>query len=299
MPALPPTADIAAAFRRDGCVHLHQLLSPEEVAALQADTGHIVAGGWEGHENPTDYFHAVLPDTGEDVFYRVQYVFPKAPGHSMTALLGHPYILELVRHLLGDDFLCAAEALVFKMPGNGREVSVHADCDPADPRLSPLIFNVDFYLDDSTPENGCLHVLPGSHAWGLSAREIAQRGWEFEGWVPVPAKAGDVLLHDTRLVHGSHRSRGGPLRRTLYYEFQSLREVLKQNGPRPEHPVNDGWIRDRFRLLMRAIDDRRAAPYAAGEMPYPYRVPSGYDVPWPAPNEPVNLRPALGYNAYI
>lgn len=77
-------------------------------------------------------------------------------------------------------------------------------------------------------------------------------------------------------------------------------EMVKQEGPRPGFAMNQAFNRDRFRLLMRAIDLRRAAAYAQGETPFPYRLPPGYEaIGWPAPDEPVNLRPALGYNKYI
>lgn len=155
--------NIAAAFERDGFVHLKGVISPEELELLRVDSLEIIEGGWDRAEDSSDYFHDVLPDSGEDVFHRVQYVFPKAQRGSFITLLGHPFILQIVQHLLGADFLCAAEALVFKTAGNGREVTIHADCDPYDERLSPLIFNVDYYLDDSSLENGCLWVAPGTH----------------------------------------------------------------------------------------------------------------------------------------
>lgn len=289
----------AAAFHRDGYIKLEGLLVPQEVELLRADSASIVFGGYKDKENQSDYMYATLPDTGEEVFHRAQYIFPKAPHNSFVTLLGHPRILQLVQHLLGPDFLCAAEALVFKMPGNGREVPVHADCDPAQPQLAPLIFNVDYYLDDSSEENGCLYVAPGSHKLNLPGGEIQAQGFDFPGLMPVLAKAGDVLLHNIRLVHGSHRSQGGALRRTLYYEFQSIGELVKQGGPRPGFAATDEFITDRIRLLMRAIDQRRQAPYARDEMPFAYQPPAGWDVAWPAPDAPVNLRPALGYNAYF
>ncbi len=295
--------EIVETFDRDGYALLPQLVPPDELAALRADTSFILDGGWADKENPTDYMHAILPDTGEDVFHRVQYIFPKAPSNSLLILLGQPFMLAIVERLLGENFVCSAEALVFKMAGNGREVPVHADCDPGDPRLSPVIFNVDYYLDDSTEANGCLYVAPGTHKWPLTSREISEKGFDFPGLIPVPAKAGDVILHNVRLVHGSPRSRGGALRRTLYYEFQDMDAMLAQNGPRPDYAMTDAFIRDRFRLTMAAIDARRASPYAQNETPYPYRLPekyaAQYQIAWPQPDEPVNLRPALGYNAYI
>ena len=96
--------------------------------------------------NPTDYRTAPDPDTGEEVFNRVQFVFPLAATepNALLALLGHPQMQVLAHALLGDDALCNAEELVFKLPGNGSEVPVHADCDPADRRTSNahLGFNV-------------------------------------------------------------------------------------------------------------------------------------------------------------
>ncbi len=293
-------SEIADVFSRDGYVLLPGLIQPAELDALRADTGEIIDGGWANKQNPTDYMHDVLKDTGQDVFHRVQYVFNKARRNSLLILLGQPRVLEIVHHLLGDDFVCAAEALVFKMPGNGREVSVHADCEASDSRLSPLIFNVDYYLDDATLENGCLWAAPGTHKLNLPQQKIVAAGFDYPGLVPVPARAGDVLLHNVRVVHGSHRSRGGALRRTLYYEFQKMSAMVTQNGPRPDFPMTDAFIRDRFRLLMAAIDARKAAPYAHGETPYPYQLPAGHEgIPRPTESDPANLRPALGYNKYI
>jgi len=291
--------ELAQAFRRDGFLHLPGLISVSELQDLKADSLEIVEGGWENVEHPSDYFHDILPDTGEDVFHRVQYVFPKARRGSFVNLLGHPFILKLVRHLKGEDFVCAAEALVFKAAGNGREVTIHADCDPSDPRMAREIFNVDVYLDDSSVENGCLWVAPETHAQDMSAAEIHAQGFDFPGLQPLPLQAGDVLLHNVRLVHGSPRSRGGALRRTLYYEFQSLGEMEKQGGPRPGFAHNQAFVRGRIRLLMHAIEQRKQAPFARDEEAFEYSAPEGYDVERPAPGEPVNLRLALGYSKYF
>jgi hypothetical protein len=292
--------NITTSFNRDGFVHLPGVISAQELEVLRADSLQIIEGGWDKAEDSSDYFHDVLPDSGENVFHRVQYVFPKAQRGSFITLLGQPFILQIVQHLLGDDFLCAAEALVFKMAGNGREVTIHADCDPYDERLSPLIFNVDYYLDDSSLENGCLWVAPGTHKMvhQLPKNEVF-RGLNFKGMIPLPVKAGDVLLHNVRLIHGSPRSNGGALRRTLYYEFQSIAAMQKQNGPRPAHPLRNNFIEDRIRLLMRAVDQRKSAPFAEDETPFDYKPPAGYDMAWPSPDEAINLRPALGYNKYI
>lgn len=195
--------EIAAKFDQDGYVLLPQVISKAELAILQEDTAHMIDEGYEGQEPESDYFYDPLPDTGEIVFHRVQYVFPKAKNNSFIKLLGHPFILQVVQHLLGDDFICEAEALVFKTPGNGKEVPIHCDGDPSEPNLMPLVFNVDYYLDDATSDNGCLLVAPGSHKLNLSAKAVQDQGFDFPGLVEVPVQAGDVLIHNIRVVHGS------------------------------------------------------------------------------------------------
>ena len=134
-------------FHQHGFVKLPGLIAPQELTTLHADTQKIVDSPFEGIEDEIDYFADLDPETGQTIFHRVQYIFPKSSTspNSLVCLLAHPEILTMVHALLGDHFLCEAEALVFKTPGNGRAVSVHADCDPADSRTSDdhLAFNVD------------------------------------------------------------------------------------------------------------------------------------------------------------
>lgn len=288
---------IVSDFERDGFVRLEGLIAPQELQALREDSQLIIEGGYHNKPNPSDYFYANDPETGEEVFHRVQFIFPKAQRHnSFVALLGHPEILDIVQRLLGDDMVCSGEALVFKLPNNGREVAIHCDCNPADPGLSTdhLFFNIDIYLDDATSENGCLLVAPGSHKLKVSNPDLAQIGFNYPGLVEVPMRAGDVLLHNTRLVHGSHKSYAPTLRRTIYYEFHSMKWLVK-DGIRPGFPVNQQWTQERLQLLKHAVELRQQQCYTQGETPFPYRLPVGYNV---SDATPVNYRPGLGYNKY-
>ena len=107
-------------------------------------------------------------------------------------------------------------------------------------------------------------------------------------------RAGDVLVHDIRLVHGSYRSRGRHLRRTLYYEFQSL-GWMQREGVRPgtDTRIDDTWTRARIRLTRHAIETRKACPYAAKETSFDYRVPPGFEVEPHSRENPVMLRTKL------
>ncbi|MGC4945648.1 phytanoyl-CoA dioxygenase family protein [Streptomyces sp. DT224] len=43
-------------------------------------------------------------------------------------------------------------------------------------------------------------------------------------------KAGDVLVHDTMLVHGSPAVRGNRLRRTIYLEFRPAQQIVEEGS---------------------------------------------------------------------
>ena len=78
-----------------------------------------------------------------------------------------------------------------------------------------------FHLDDMTPENGPLEVLPGSHLTGKKVK--------IESFNPIQihCKAGDVLAMSPLLVHCSGRSDPDTSRhrRILHLEFSAKKEL--------------------------------------------------------------------------
>lgn len=67
-------------------------------------------------------------------------------------------------------------------------------------------------LCDMSIENGCLHVLEGSHLWGNYIRSNFHVRWRFDDFVDellwknmkaIETKAGDIICFDAALIHGS------------------------------------------------------------------------------------------------
>jgi phytanoyl-CoA hydroxylase len=269
---------VKADFERDGYVKLGNILNPAELSELRNETGRIVEEGWEGKQPAHHYFHA--PDAcGGDVFHRVQFIFPKAlrRPNPFLALLGHPRLLDVVAKLHeGFHSGLSGEALVFKTPRNGRAVPLHTDGAEwnANVTAREIFFNVDVYLDDSTPENGCLLAVPGSHR--RPSREMICQGFDLPGLVEVPAAAGDVIVHNTRVIHGSRTSRSPSLRRTIYYEFRTLEWMASAEHAQLVGKTQEqlrGWIEARARLLQHAIALRKSCAYAADEPKTSFRIP--------------------------
>ncbi len=90
------------------------------------------------------------------------------------------------------------------------------------------------YLTDTTPENGCLRVIPGSHLAEHPLHHLeSAHSEDMQGYsdpsnpayadhpdqFAVPVKAGDILVGDARLIHGAFANRSSEERPllTLWY----------------------------------------------------------------------------------
>jgi phytanoyl-CoA hydroxylase len=114
--------------------------------------------------------------------------------------------------LLGSEPLAVQTMFYFK-PAGARGQALHQDQYYL--RVQPgTCMAAWMAVDDCDEDNGCLHVVPGSHTWPLLCTTEADTEISFtdvtvelpEGQAVVPArmKAGDVLFFNGQLVHGSY-----------------------------------------------------------------------------------------------
>jgi ectoine hydroxylase-related dioxygenase (phytanoyl-CoA dioxygenase family) len=189
------------------------------------------------------------------VMYRVDYLHNKEQSASLE-LLGSPQVLGVAESMCGRNFVPTYESMVFKQEGDGEAIPWHQDA--VHPRRY-RIFNYDLYLDYSKVGGGALRVLPGSQTGKHDVCAIAdQYGWDAPGMIHVEMSPGDVLLHDVMVVHGSERTQGTALRRTIYYEFRAAEEIVADG------PWDSEWIDQRLRLLPVALK-RYAQRYPQNE----------------------------------
>jgi hypothetical protein len=97
-----------------------------------------------------------------------------------------------------------------KQPG-AHALPWHSDVYYPAPGPVPTELFLLMYLHDTTPANGCLRVVPGSHRSDdavhaarhtQGAASAATRGDEID----VPVSAGDLVVADRRLLHATHRN---------------------------------------------------------------------------------------------
>ena len=112
-------------------------------------------------------------------------------------------------------------------------------------------------LDDSTEENGCLQVVPGSHKEGpvghahdpssAAVMDVGERVRD-RPKVAVEVPAGGVSVHHCCALHGSAPNRSPHPRRAFIVQY--VAGDNRQLGGRTDHA---GWGR-----FLRGVDPHRA-----------------------------------------
>ncbi|GLX68592.1 phytanoyl-CoA dioxygenase family protein [Paenibacillus glycanilyticus] len=258
------TDEQAQFFLDNGYLVIRNVVRGEELRLLQEQTLKIVEKGLAGQEEDEDYLYRVRAN-GDKVYWRTEYIIDKS--EAAKALLGHPFILSSVEKLQGPNLIPTWDSLVVKAPNNAASVPWHRDAEvPEGCQDARPIFNVDFYLD-AADEQSCLWVIPGSNHWSSSqaAERCARAGFDVSDAVPVPMEAGDVILHNIMLLHGSPEGEGNDLRRTVYYEFRPG-EIELEFGPHtPEYfPLKQ-------QILLDCMNRRKQSGYANEERAFEYR----------------------------
>jgi len=145
------------------------------------------------------------------------------------------------------------------------------------------------YLVDTTPHNGCLRLIPGSHLKRhrlhdalpdaheetLSrADDMAQLAFQrAEGEVDVPVKAGDVVMGSARLLHAAHGNQSDRRRSniTLWYypDFAYLPESIQAYLAEGDWPAE--WQAQNQDLLepLRPVYAGDAEPITLNRKPGP------------------------------
>ncbi len=193
---------------------------------------------------------------------------------SMVDVGSHPIFAELVAYPPARTVLEALGFLrpkwmsgyVISKPPESPALFWHQDWwgwnDPSSYTPLPQQLFLMYYLVDTTPRNGCLRLLRGSHlnrhrmhdevpnAHTDELRRVTDPDHPAYQSIPeevdVPVKAGDLVIGDSRLLHSAHANKSD-LRRTvitLWYfpYFDLLSAGLRAAIARPRE--FDGWDKE-------------------------------------------------------
>ncbi len=269
-PSTSISAEDVRFFHENGFLHLKNVVSPKELASLRAFEEKVSAAAEADLMPSSKYRYATDPESGQRVMYRINGA--ETFGGAFLNLYGSPTHFRIAEALFGPDFLPFGAAVVVKRPGYGPSIPWHRD--PSGWKVTPGI-NIGVYLDDSTPENGMLYVVPGSHkATNLDVQQlIEEHGFHIPGAIPVPATAGDLVIHNEHVLHGSRVVRAQSTRRVIYCNVHTIEEQLSRGGK-----YTAAWARFFVRAGLHALRTRAASEVGQGETPYVWNVSPDYRV---------------------
>ncbi len=259
--------NLKSQFERDGYLAFHDVLSPDEIAAARAELARIARELAREHTSFRNGYGETwrAPEGG----FMIQFERGQEPNgpddpdlelkvRKFHAFLSHSAPLNVLataqarirgvlEGILGENPILFQDMALVKPPFFGSEKPWHQD--DAYFAVAPLdaICGVWIALDDATPENGCMHVLPGWHKMGALRHfhgkdcEIVEDRLDLSEVVPVPLPAGGAMFFSGILPHQTPDNASPDRRRALQFHYRS---AASQILPRAHYDAifaeNDG-----------------------------------------------------------
>jgi len=260
---VPPVEE----FERLGYLVVPDLLDPDTLAAAREESVAMCRGdrGEIGGLVPAG------PDEPDDAVLRRNLCihFPHKVSPLARAIEAQPSVVGPLVEVTGPNVKMMQSMLFIKSEGKPGQ-AWHKD-ETHIPTRDRSLSAVWIALDDATIENGCLWVIPGSHAKGVlypdreqddprfdCTREAYGFRYREEDAVPLELPAGAGVVFHGYLLHRSLPNTGRHgMRRALVYHYMSAESLLPWFPPAEGEPMG--------------TTDHRDIEIVAGEDPYAFR----------------------------
>lgn len=214
-------------YRDEGYAIVREFIDADEVARLQAETARIYAEGLRHHATfrHGNLCFEILPEKHFGRRYLIQAYWVSWISPYYEAFRRQGAFLNVLEPLLGRNIKQVAQQIHWKPPG-ARQTGYRFHQDlrfrerpDAYRDVVASTVNIGLAIDASTPENGCLQVIPGSHRrgyLGLSDEgdgqimkgattddELRAVGLDPSNVVNLELNPGDLALWGLLTVHGS------------------------------------------------------------------------------------------------
>jgi ectoine hydroxylase-related dioxygenase (phytanoyl-CoA dioxygenase family) len=237
-----------------GWVALAGLVTPrqrallvERIEALFAEEGERAGAEWKQERGARRL--ANLVDKG-DVF--------------VAAMLA-PDVLAHVAHVLGPRFKLSSLNARAAEPRGGEAQPLHVDAGAVPDPRGYWVCNALWMLDDFTPDNGALRVVPGSHRSGRRPQEVLDDPRApHPDEVLVTGRAGDVVVMNSHLWHGGTANRTAGRRLALHAFYCRADKPQQQYQKALLRPETVARLSPEARALLALDDPDNDAMGAAG-----------------------------------
>ena len=209
----------------DGFTHLPDVLSPEMLQRWRELADRYEAESLEAHARGEQIHGAcVIEDPVGPRLMRADDILGR-DTNAVLDLLACPALLAVARELCTPAAVPMQLDILYKHQHPHPIIMWHQGA--PHPRGYPYL-NVGVYLDDADEDDGCLKYVPGTqHELEDICALSEQHGWDIPGTVEQPARAGDILVQDMMILHGSAPNRSPGCRRTIYIEYRPVAGILE------------------------------------------------------------------------
>lgn len=221
------TAEQLSSWNENGYLAIENVVPQHELDQLRAALDELTSRA-SGLTESNDRFKLQAFGDGGGARLVQQIAEPHELGAEWMALARDPRILDVIGDLLGENILLYYSMFMMKPARQGFRAPWHQDFAFFVHDRAALVA-VQFYLDDSTLENGCIHVVPGSHKLGLlnhfrdgTFTEIVEGDTtEFDAQqVALPVKAGGMAIWNCLTLHSSPPNTSSNPRRAIVFEYK-------------------------------------------------------------------------------
>lgn len=161
-------------------------------------------------------------------------------------------VLDLAENIVGPNIGLFSSHFICKDPGDDVITPWHDDRFYWQPLIEPMdkIVTVWLAIDDSTLENGCMQVIPGTHfndpnyeledyddEKSLFSKGFSEDMINESHAVPLEIERGQCSLHDARIIHGAKGNKSR--KRRCSYTMRYFSTELKLLMPVKQHPT---WL---------------------------------------------------------
>jgi phytanoyl-CoA hydroxylase len=216
-------------YQQDGFLAIEGAFSEAQVEAARRGIHDLILGRIAGEYDvqfeagARDRLGQLTAEQREAAVRKLMKFGEVEPG--VAAMAKDPTLLGVLRKLLGNREPRRFQDMALLKPPHGREKPWHQDKAYFNIRPDEPVVGVWIALDEATPENGCMHVVPGSHRHGPVVH-FRRRDWQIcdtemagKPITAVPLKPGGLMLFDGLLQHGTPYNPTDQRRRALQYHY--------------------------------------------------------------------------------
>lgn len=233
-------------YNEHGYLHIPNVYTAEETKELSDEMDRLVedwaftSPGWSGpwrqaYMDPETEAQSKLTAMHDLHFY----------SSAWARAIINQNLVSSLRKILGPNVELHHTTMHIKPPQTGHPFPMHQD-NPFYGHQDGRYIDVLVHLDDTSHENGEIRFLAGSHkmghlehitetADGPCTPHLPTDDYSLEETVPVPAKAGDVVIFCIDTIHGSHINQTKKPRRLVRmgYRDPDNRQEYGQSFGRP------------------------------------------------------------------